>query len=191
MGSPHRLGGHHDGPFWLGLVLVRPPSLRLLQYVSSFLRHLSPILTFLVLLFLPSTLTLLTLLIHRIRSARAARRERAPENVVHNLPWRTWEGQQTVMELEKLLDVGEAEEVEHVANEGLPEPSTSRTDQVQTPAVTIERHWYDTQGECAICLEDFAKGDKVRVLPCRHIFHMGGFFSSFWLCCDLSFRGGR
>ena len=26
--------------------------------------------------------------------------------------------------------------------------------------------------ECAICLEMFAKGDRVRVLPCKHFFHM-------------------
>jgi RING-like zinc finger len=32
--------------------------------------------------------------------------------------------------------------------------------------------WFETQLRCAICLEDFAKGDNVRVLPCEHIFHV-------------------
>lgn len=63
------------------------------------------------------------------------------------------------------------------APEGEEGPSTSRTGEVGASAVegplTAEQsHWYDTQGECAICLEDFTTGDKVRVLPCRHIFHM-------------------
>ncbi|KIJ54986.1 hypothetical protein M422DRAFT_24845 [Sphaerobolus stellatus SS14] len=150
----------------------------------------SPILTFLILLFLPSMLTLSTLLIHRLRAARAARRERAPEDVVHNLPWRVWEGQQTVVELEKLLDKPKLEP-DHQAEQdqdqnqnqsleegaaGSSEPSSSRTDSegvisAEGPLTAEESHWYDTQGECAICLEDFVKGDEVRVLPCRHIFH--------------------
>src|ERR1700761_2938705 len=53
----------------------------------------SPLLTFALLLLLPSILTLTTLLIHRIRTARARRRERAPPNVVSQLPWRVWGGE--------------------------------------------------------------------------------------------------
>ncbi len=32
--------------------------------------------------------------------------------------------------------------------------------------------WFEAQTECAICLSDFEKGDHVRILPCKHIFHM-------------------
>ncbi|KAG2744802.1 hypothetical protein P692DRAFT_20692649, partial [Suillus brevipes Sb2] len=52
----------------------------------------SPILTFIVILILPSCLTFVTLLIHRIRMARAAQRDRAPENIVKSFPWRVWHG---------------------------------------------------------------------------------------------------
>ncbi len=34
----------------------------------------------------------MTLLIHRIRAARAAQRDRAPEDIVRNLPWQVWTG---------------------------------------------------------------------------------------------------
>ena len=43
-------------------------------------------------------------------------------------------------------------------------PSTSH--EPPTPA------WADQQIECAICLEMFVKGDRVRVLPCYHLFHI-------------------
>jgi hypothetical protein len=51
-----------------------------------------PIVTFIVILLLPSFLTLITLLVHRVRASRAARRDRAPEDIVKNLPWRVWNG---------------------------------------------------------------------------------------------------
>ena len=51
-----------------------------------------PILSFLIVLTLPSLLTLCTLLVHRARAARAARLERAPEDIVLNLPSRVWNG---------------------------------------------------------------------------------------------------
>ncbi|KAH8109290.1 hypothetical protein DFH11DRAFT_1548417 [Phellopilus nigrolimitatus] len=143
----------------------------------------SPILTFVVLLLLPSALTLATLLIHRFRTARAEQRERAPEDVVNRLPWRVWTGSgwekhegpvplvspdnrstKSVVDLER----GDTD-YEYEAQQAQCPPSTSRDD---ADAESINPPWFDAQTECAICLNDFAKGDRVRVLPCKHIFHL-------------------
>ncbi|KAJ3005397.1 hypothetical protein NUW54_g4354 [Trametes sanguinea] len=49
---------------------------------------------------------------------------------------------------------------------GLDTPNASTSHDVALPA------WVEQQLECAICLEMFGKGDRVRVLPCYHLFHI-------------------
>ncbi|KZT38871.1 hypothetical protein SISSUDRAFT_1061592 [Sistotremastrum suecicum HHB10207 ss-3] len=138
-----------------------------------------PILTFTLLLLLPSCLTLLTLFIHRVRVLRAQRRERAPEDYVNNLPWHVWgadgwEKWTTITPLQtpeaEARKSGDYTEIEtgrpidpdlENAGEGPSEPHGA-----PLPP------WFLNQTECAICLSDFQKGDRVRVLPCNHIFHM-------------------
>ena len=137
-----------------------------------------PIITFIVILLLPSALTFLTLLIHRIRAARAAQRDRAPEAIVHSLPWCVWSGPGC----EKHEGSSNTAEDSSGRDPDPTSPVTGETDQSEnsggnpssshgtpTPAA---HPWFDNQVECAICLSEFVKGERIRILPCHHIFHL-------------------
>ncbi|KAG1742315.1 uncharacterized protein EDB91DRAFT_1052076 [Suillus paluster] len=133
----------------------------------------SPILTFIVILILPSCLTFVTLLIHRIRMARAAQRDRAPETIVKSLPWRVWNGtgwekhEGTTTHADHPTAAHDSDLESGPSDHSTPLPSTSHEQAGHTPIP-----WCESQAECAICLSEFAKGDRVRELPCHHIFHL-------------------
>ncbi|KAI0086509.1 hypothetical protein BDY19DRAFT_1074760 [Irpex rosettiformis] len=128
----------------------------------------SPIITFVVILLLPSILTFITLLIHRIRAARAAQRDRAPEDFVHSLPWRVWTGNGW----EKHESSYPPPEDPTEDPSSAPDVDLERGDRESSSSCANEPAWVDQQEECVICLEIFAKGDRVRVLPCNHLFHL-------------------
>lgn len=166
-----------------------------------------------LLLLLPSFMTVITIIVHRIRMVRQRRKERAPELVVLGLPCLIWRGNGQPWEKVEGPDVdpgpgngssspdasstsrpfaaddlesGRAAETIPLLAEDengagpsqrahtsvkIPEEATPATKPVNPASFLPPGRTYFSTDECAICLCDFVDGDRVRILPCGHIFH--------------------
>lgn len=160
-----------------------------------------------LLLLLPSFMTVFTIIIHRFRMIRQRRKERAPQLVVLSLPCLIWRSNGQPWEKIEGPDTdpgpgngGTSQEAEESVNgpaartddleagmpgENIPllqedengagpskvvPPTPSSSTRLPASFLPPGRTYFSTD-ECAICLSDFVDGDRVRILPCGHIFH--------------------
>jgi hypothetical protein len=126
-------------------------------------------------------------------SSRQKKLDRAPATIVSNLPERVWTPEGWEKDDDDLVEVGRKnpttdEETPLLPPETggpatlgtlsvpVPKPLDSAEDgqpeaTSSTPTPQPTRHKYFSKDECAICLQSFQRGDRIRILPCGHIFH--------------------
>ncbi|KNZ52468.1 uncharacterized protein VP01_3562g1 [Puccinia sorghi] len=154
-----------------------------------------------ILLFLPSILTIVTLLLHRISTFRKRRADRAPRELVNRLPSVIW-----AKDMEKGIPLQAnppinppqnspqssrltgwlsalGDWLQHVQPRLLHPTILPNLHPEQTPLLRSSKSHHEpvlrkqrqpvhfSQRECALCLSDFEVGDLIRILPCGHCFH--------------------
>ncbi|CED84239.1 Predicted E3 ubiquitin ligase [Phaffia rhodozyma] len=131
----------------------------------------------LLILLLPSLLTITTLGCHQLGVIRKRRKDRARPEVVDSLETRVWteDGWEKLQTGRPVSGVAINSETTNVPLDHS-NPNASSSSSLQPPAQSGSRQFARPQEyfgveECTICLENFKKGEVVRILPCGHIFH--------------------
>lgn len=130
----------------------------------------------LLLLMLPSLMTLSTVIVHKLRQIQRRRKERAPELVVLNLPCAIWDKgglkwDEDAQKEARATVYRDDVEAGHTSSTNLPSTASEAAEAAGESSSAADQRLYYSADECAICLANFEDGERVRLLPCQHLFH--------------------
>ncbi|EJD38973.1 hypothetical protein AURDEDRAFT_91745 [Auricularia subglabra TFB-10046 SS5] len=122
----------------------------------------------------------------RVEKANTPPKQPSPQRPTmpaHDVPAASDDAPQPPQETYDGAETERGDEAERASDESEPSEPASAPLPIPlqgTPAAAVASSshgpsmpaWFAQQTQCAICLADFERGDRVRILPCRHVFHL-------------------